>query len=366
MQIIIYIILLAYSLLIIRYKIGWNLINSFKKITFTPSVSVVIALRNEEKNVNNLLKFLQAQNYCNNSIEFILVNDHSTDSTLSLLNNSKLNNLRVIDLNDNEHGKKTAIIKAVKLAKGEIILATDADCRFDMNWISSMVAYFENTEVHLVSGPVVYKKQTGIFHKLQSLEFISLVISGAGSIGINNAIFCNGANMAYRKKSFIDFNDFNESLSPSGDDVFLLHSIKSRNNKSIVFAKDNNAIVTTDGQPTLNSFVNQRKRWASKSTLYKDFATNYVSYLIFLTNLTFVFLSILSFFSWLFFMNFLLFFGIKFIVDFLLIFPALKFFKRIDLAKFILPFELLYSYYIVIIVCLSFYNPFEWKGRVYR
>ena len=65
-------------------------------------------------------------------------------------------------------------------------------------------------------------------------------------------------------------------------------------------------------------------------------------------------------------MNFLLFFGIKFIVDFLLIFPALKFFKRIDLAKLILPFELLYSYYIVIIVCLSFYNPFEWKGRVYR
>ena len=52
------------------------------------------------------------------------------------------------------------------------------------------------------------------------MEFVSLVASAAGSVGINNAIFCNGANMAYRKKSFLKLNDFNESRSPSGDDVF--------------------------------------------------------------------------------------------------------------------------------------------------
>ena len=366
MQIVIFFILSLYILLIIRYKIGWHLVNPPIKKHIKPFVSVVIALRDEENNVSTLLKSLQSQNYCESSIEFILVNDHSKDRTLSILKKSNLKNLIVIDLNDNEYGKKMAIKKAVNLANGEVILASDADCCFNINWVSSMVAYFEHSETQLVSGPVVYKDQKGIFQKLQSLEFISLVTSGAGSIGINNAIFCNGANMAYRKKAFIDLNDFEDNLSPSGDDVFLLHSIKSKKNNSIIFAKEQDAIVTTEGQPNFNLFINQRKRWASKSTLYTDFASSYVSYLVFLTNLTLVILSIISFFSWSFFIIFLSFYIIKFLVDFLLLFSVLKFFKRLYLTRYIFPFELIYSYYIVIIVGLSFFNPFEWKGRIYR
>lgn len=366
MQTIFYIILMAYAYQIIRYKIGWSLIKPSQKKTYSPSVSVIVALRNEEKNINNLLEFLKNQNYNDKVLEFILVNDHSSDNTLSLLHKSNIENLRIINLKDNEYGKKTAIIKAVNIANGEIILATDADCCFDINWVSSMVSYFQNPDVHLVSGPVIYHKKNSFFQKLQCLEFVSLVASAAGSVGINNAIFCNGANMAYRKKSFLKLNDFNESRSPSGDDVFLLHSIKSKNKKSIVFAKEKNAIVATDGQPSLSSFINQRKRWASKSTLYKDVASTYVSYLVFFTNLTFAFLSIMSFFSSNFLISFILFFIVKSIVDFLLLFPVLKFFKRIDLAKLIFPFELFYSFYIVVIACLSFYKSFEWKDRIYR
>ena len=55
-----------------------------------------------------------------------------------------------------------AITKAVNVANGEIILASDADCSFNTNWVSSMVAYFEHSETQLVSGPVVYKDQKGI------------------------------------------------------------------------------------------------------------------------------------------------------------------------------------------------------------
>ena len=209
MQTIFYIILIAYAYQIIRYKIGWSLIKPLEKKTYRPTVSVIVALRNEEKNINNLLEFLKNQNYNDKILEFILVNDHSSDNTLSLLHKSNIENLRIINLNDDEYGKKTAIMKAVNIANGEIILATDADCSFDINWVSSMISYFQNPDVHLVSGPVIYHKKNSFFQKIQCLEFVSLVASAAGSVGINNAIFCNGANMAYRKKSFLKLNDFN-------------------------------------------------------------------------------------------------------------------------------------------------------------
>ena len=62
---------------------------------------------------------------------------------------------------------------------------------------------------------------------------------------------------------------------------------------------------------------------------------------------------------------FALFFAIKFIVDFALLFPILKFFKREDLIKWILPFELFYSFYIILIIILSLTRKFEWKGRIH-
>jgi hypothetical protein len=72
------------------------------------------------------------------------------------------------------------------------------------------------------------------------------------------------------------------------------------------------------------------------------------------------------FFDGFFFQLFALFYLAKFIVDLFLLYPTLKFLKRTDLIKWILPFELFYSFYIVLIVILSFTNTFEWKGRIHK
>ena len=130
--------------------------------------------------------------------------------------------------------------------------------------IGSLVWFLiPKSDVHLVSGPVIYHKKNSFFQKLQCLEFISLVASAAGSVGINNAIFCNGANMAYRKKSFLKLNDFNESLSLV-ETMFFYFIVLSLKIINLSFCKEKNAIAATDGQPSLSSFINQRKRWASK------------------------------------------------------------------------------------------------------
>ena len=365
MQIGILIILFLYVLLVARYTLGWYKVKTITNKEFTPKVSIVIAMRNEENEVERLLQNLQSQIYPIDKLELILVNDHSTDNTLNILNSSQLDNLQVINMPNGEFGKKNAIKKAVELASGDIILASDADCSFNPKWGQTMANYFADENIKMVSGPVAYHKQKGIFLSLQALEFSSLIGSGAGAIGVNNAIFCNGANMAYRKEVFLEVNEFSIDTAVSGDDVSLLHSVKAKYSNAIAFAKQENAIVTTAAVQTLNGFINQRKRWTAKSSGYKDFASIYASFLVLFTNLFLVFLFAMHFVSIQYFELFLLFYALKLLVDLLLLAPVLKFFKRTDLIKWILPFEIFYSFYIVLIVIFSFTKKFEWKGRTH-
>jgi len=359
------IITLLYAFQISKYRIGWDKIESVNSQAYTPKVSVVIAMRNEESEIVRLITELKKQIYPTDKLEFILVNDHSTDATLELLQQSTMDNLQIVNMPDGEFGKKNSIKKAVALAEGEIILATDADCSFSPTWVKTMAFYFADSNIKLVSGPVGFHKQKGVFQSLQALEFSSLIGSGAGAIGMGSAIFCNGANMAYRKEAFLEVNNFENDTSASGDDVFLLHSIKAKYPKAIVFAKDENAIVITEGVKSIRAFINQRKRWTAKSSSYKDSASVYLSYLVLFVNSAIVFLFVMQFFSQQYFELFILFYIGKFIVDLFFLYPVLRFFKRIDLIKWIFPFELFYSFYIVLIVILSFTKSFEWKGRTH-
>ena len=89
------VILLLYALLIISYTFGWNKIKKISQEGFSPKVSIVIAIRNEENQIAPLLKSLESQIYHRDKLEFILVNDHSTDNTLALLEKSDLDNLQM-------------------------------------------------------------------------------------------------------------------------------------------------------------------------------------------------------------------------------------------------------------------------------
>jgi len=360
------IILALYAFLIIRYSFGWSKLKRLSLENFSQKVSVIIALRNEESEITRLLKGLQSQIYPTDKLEFILVNDHSTDNTFTLLEKSDLTNLQILNMPEGDFGKKNAISMAVSVASGDIILASDADCSFSPNWVRTMASYFSSANIMLVSGPVNLHNQDGIFQSFQALEFTSLIGSAAGAIGMGNAIFCNGANMAYRKSIFLEVNDFATDKAVSGDDVFLLHSVKEKYPKSIAFAKNEDAIVTTDGVQNIKGFINQRKRWTAKSSSYKDGASIYTSLLVLFTNVFGVLLLGLFLFDTCYLDYFICYFSVKFLVDLCLLLPVLSFFKRKDLTKWILPFEIFYSFYIVLIVILSFTNTFEWKGRVHK
>ena len=356
--------------MIISFYYGWKKIEPFhlevgaKNLT----VSIVGAVRNEEENINSLIKNLKSQDYNSTLFDIIIIDDHSIDNTLEILKNEKIkcSNLKISSLEKGVIGKKQAILKGVKLSSSDIILTTDADCKFSNSWISNMVNKFSNIDVNLISGPVAYHLEDTIFAKMQSLEFLSLVGSGAACIGLNKPIFCNAANMAYRRHVFLEVNDYKNNNVFSGDDVFLLHKIKNKYNGSILFLKSFESIVYTSPQSNIKDFINQRIRWASKSNSYKDFDSIVVAFLVFLVNLSLVMLLLLSPFSFFYFKYFILFFLIKLFCDYIFLKPILGFFKKNDLIKLIFPLQIIYPFYITFITVLSNLFSFNWKGRIQK
>ena len=106
---------------------------------------------------------------------------------------------------------------------------------------------------------------------MQTLEFSYLIGIGAAFIGNGRASTCNGANLAYRKDVFYQVGGFTgiDDLA-SGDDELLLQKVAERFAGRIGFLKHFDAVVYTHAKPTLADFLQQRRRWASKSVKYKD------------------------------------------------------------------------------------------------
>ena len=245
-------------------------------------ISVVICFRNEEQNIARLFESIRALNYPADHFEIIAVNDHSTDSTESKLADIKneLNSLHIINLAQGLEGKKAALTAGVAAAQGNIIAITDADCLLPARWLTN-INNLIGTKVDMVCGPVAYSP-TSLFERLAAIEFASLNASGIGAAGINRPIFCNGANMAFRKKLFAEVN-LNQEQTPSGDDVFLLHYAK-HHHKVIRFTTGSDSLVTTNADKNLKDFLNRRKRWGSKAKYYTDKSTKYVALVVFLAN----------------------------------------------------------------------------------
>lgn len=348
---------------------GWSIIPFFKAETsIHTSVSVVIAARNEEDNIQRTIEAILNQNFPKDKLELIIVDDHSTDRTADIVRGYADQNVRLIQLNVGDalnSYKKYAITKAIEISTGDIIVSTDADCRMGRNWLRTIVSCFEDRGYYMVSSPVIYSEEKTCFEKLQTLEFLYLIGLGAAGIGNQSPTTCNGANLAYRKSLFFELGGFNgiDNLA-SGDDELFLHKVAEKYVSKIGFCKSREAVVYTDAKPNLKSFISQRKRWASKSTKYKDKKVVALGVSIWLFNLALI-ISLLYFFYLLPAVNGLLLiaFLLKIIVEFVFMIPIVEFANRKSLLFFIPFLSIIHTVYIVYIGIAGNTGKYDWKGR---
>ena len=364
---------LVYTILIAIYCSGW--VNT--KFVFTeikgekPFVSIIIPARNEEINIAQLLSSICYQTYPSNCFEVIVVDDFSTDTTNELVLDfiNRKNNITLIK--NKNTGKKNAISEAIKIAKGELIITTDADCVVHEHWLSYLVSFYRQTNAKMIVAPVYLFNTLSLFQKLQTLECIALTASTAGSLYFNKAIMCNGANLAYTKEIFNEVNGFEGiNNTASGDDVLLMYKIKKKYPKGIKFLKDMEAAAFTYSCFNIKQFISQRKRWASKRFSDLNTETKFVSLIVYLFNLFLLIVPCVAFFHnpitfypFSLFKLGLLLFSVKCVIDFLLLFLSTSFFEERNLLIYFLPEQIIYVFYVVLVGFLGFGKKYEWKGR---
>ncbi|MFZ4582236.1 MAG: glycosyltransferase [Paludibacter sp.] len=337
----------TYATLILVFLIGWKRIIAFEPKTennTANNISVVVACKNEARNLDNLLNALKNQTI--SGFQLVLIDDHSTDGTFEIMEQWAQNFENALVLKSVEFGKKKALKIGIENATNELIVTTDADCTPTPRWIETVVQFYEASDADLIIGPVAMAPASNLFEKMQQLEFLSLVSSGAGAAGVGKPIICNGANLAFNRSLWLSNYSNLQDKSVSGDDVFLLHAIKKQNG-DIEFLKSKNAIVTTKPCETFQAFINQRKRWASKAPLYTDITTILVAIIVFCISLLQIILLVASFIS----INYLILFGIVFIsklvFDFIFLNQTAAFFEQKITAKTLLTSAVVYPFYIV-------------------
>ena len=328
-------------------------------------VSIIVPVRNEESDILILLTDLTGQDYPQNMIEIIVVDDHSSDFTSAIVNDfiKGHDNIRYIKLEKDREGKKQAFLEGVSAADFSFILTTDADCRPAARWVRSMVECFERTGADLIAGPVLIKPGGGFFNRFQRLEFISLLGSTAGSLNTGNPVMCSAANMGFRKESFAKVRDhYNEDVS-SGDDVFMLQAMHRGGLGKLVFIKNRDAVVITKSQSGLRAFINQRKRWASKSRHYKGGASVFTSFLVFLIHFYALLCLLSAVFSWSFLMIAAFVFISKSLIDFPFLYSVTGYFGERKLMRYFPAIQVIYFFYISFTVIAAFTMLSDWKGR---
>jgi cellulose synthase/poly-beta-1,6-N-acetylglucosamine synthase-like glycosyltransferase len=369
-QVITGIIFICYLVLITVISRGWFILKTFKPISNISQtrVSLIVAVRNEAGNIKNLLNSIFNQDYPSHLLEVIIVDDHSTDNTVQLLYDlaPAKQNFTIVKLEEeNSFGKKAALDAGIRKATGELIIITDADCTANTNWISTLVSYYTEKRPLMILGPVKINYEQNIFSKLQSLEFVSLISSAAGSCNAGFPLLANGANIAFSKQAYYDCGGFTKNMNfSSGDDMFLMMNIKNRFGvNSIHFVKSADAIVSTNAIKGLRSFINQRKRWVSKSRGYTDPFLVLATFIVYLTNLILVATAFLAIIQperyWFFIVIFLL----KSTIDFPIMLNYSRFQGNVLLMWFFPLLELLNAFYTSFIGIAGNIGNIEWRGR---
>ena len=361
---------LSYLLIMSIINFGWHNTKTFipSKLNKFEKVSVVIAVRNEAQKIRKLLESLLNQTYPRELFELVIINDNSDDDTVSIIEEFGRNQLdfNIVLINSEGEGKKNALLTGMKQIKNEIIITTDGDCEISSpDWIMNYASFFDKSSAHLVFGPVMYKKSESFLKRIFSLEFASLVSSGAGSSGVGLTLMGNGANLAFKKSSYETVkNKMGGSDFASGDDVFLMHSMASNFGKSAVkFIKSKESLVETDAPDTFNKFINQRLRWGSKAKAYTNLWPILVSLTVFVFSFVLVTTALLSFYESWFLAVYVLFILLKFLLDYPIIKGFMKYFHRNNSALLLLVLEFVYPFYILYTALAAIFIPFGWKGR---
>ena len=335
-----------------------------------PFVSILVAARNEEKNITKCLESLVRQQYPYDKYEIVIINDRSTDGTLTIIKEfqEKHKVVRYVSLHSNLSGltgKQNALNEGLKLCTGEIILNTDADCVAEPLWIRRTVLRF-TPEIDFAVGFSMTVDMGGsksFFSNLQSLDMLFLMDAAAGAVGMGCPISGLGTNLAYRKAvtNYIDYRKMGYTIT---EDASIIQAVARNPSYGVGVIYDKDAAVSTSPEDSVKQFLFQRIRWILGGRVTRPWVQALL-HLIFLFHLCLVVSLPLMFFARSLVFFALLSFLVKISLDFARCYRVCREFGRADLLRSFALYELfMISYSIFAGLGSIFVKKVRWKGEV--
>ncbi|NNL83087.1 MAG: glycosyltransferase [Winogradskyella sp.] len=365
-------IIILYLMLIGSLAYGFDRIDTFYLQDLKPKTafSIVIPFRNEEKHLKKLIVSINALHYPHELFEVLFVNDQSDDRSNEIITDffsNKKVNYKILHLPPSDGSpKKRAISMAIEEALNDWIVTTDADCILPKYWLDAIDQFIDHSEPNCIVAPVVIDATTNFTERYQALDMLSLQGTTIGGFGLNHPFLCNGANLAYKKSVFIALNGFNgNNHIASGDDIFLLEKLIKLDPKKVKYLKCEAAVVKTAPVKSFRLLIEQRVRWASKTTRSKLFMAKFTGLIVVWANLIFLSLVPLFYFNLLTSNICLSLAVIKLSIDFLLLFKTARFLNKEDVLPSVLLSSIIYPLICIYVALASPFLKYKWKGRLY-
>ncbi|MBD2566819.1 glycosyltransferase [Anabaena lutea] len=226
--------------------------------SFLPKVSVVIPIYNGEAELPDLMSCLLGQTYPQDRVEYLLIDNNSSDRTLSILNTTAENSpITIRPLSENNiQSSYAARNTGIKAATGEIIAFTDADCRPQPQWLNTLIQPFIiNTDVVIVVGEIEALPGKNILEKFADKQE---TLSQKHTLAHKFCPYGQTANLAIRRSIFQTTGLFRPYLSTGGDADICWRILKGNLGK-LEFVP--NAIVQHRHRVTMKELASQWRRY---------------------------------------------------------------------------------------------------------
>ena len=232
--------------------------------------SIIIAAKNEEKNIPDLINSLNNLNYPKENFEIILVDDNSSDNTFNAAKNltNNIDNFKIFKITEKElPGKKGALTFGISKAKNPYIMITDADCLPSPNWLNIYSGAFSKG-FDFIFGISPFEQNNYLANRISCFENLRNSILTFAASKLNFPYSASARNFGFRKTSFEKLNGYaNTAETLSGDDDLLLReAVKNKFKIGSIINKD--ALVLSSAKNTFKEYFIQKSRHTKTSLHY--------------------------------------------------------------------------------------------------
>lgn len=255
----------AFAAEIFVLALGIGRANRIRKTPgYEPTVSIIVAARNEEERIEQCLASLMCLEYPRDKIEIIVVDDRSTDHTSEIIRrfseqHDAVKTARTQPERGTLRGKMNAVALGISLSHGEILMFTDADCSVPPGWIRETVQSFD-AETGIVGGFTLLEA-TGVFGGMQALDWIYLFGLASGTAGLNIPLTAIGNNLSVRRSAYDATGGYEAIPFSVTEDYALVQAILQKTKLVLRFPV--NPLAAVKSKPCLGwrELYRQKQRW---------------------------------------------------------------------------------------------------------